>query len=198
MQPLTHIPSSTPRSSPRAPHIYLPCSPQDTLTWHLATRPQFGSRLASCITQACCIHAVGHGFPPGHTAEHRCRSEGLAQAVGQHTGLGPAMSSSGGGMAAPPGMVTQAERLPLYHMYYTYCHNPAAPGSIRQPTVASSTAEEHDAIWYLCNFYTIDTKGALAPLTIEGAPGSTHLQSTGCLKASLATQIKSTIRLETH
>lgn len=134
------------------------------------------------------------------SSRSHCRASVSLQGAG--SGCGPAHRSGschgGGGMAVPPGMVTQAERLPLYHIYYTYCHIPAAPGSIRQPTVANSTAEEHDAIWYLCNFYTIDTKSALALLTIEGAPGSTHLQSTGCLKASLATQIKSTIRLETH
>lgn len=121
---------------------------------------------------------------------------GCAWALSQHTGLGPTTFSSSGGMAVPPGTVTWAKRLPLCHIHFL--PYPYHLGRARQPTVASSIAEENDTIWYRCHLYTIDTKDALASLTIEGAPGSTHLQSTTCLKAALATQIKSTTRLETH
>ena len=99
-------------------------------------------------------------------------------------------------MAVPPGTVIRAERLPLCHIYLL--PYPYRLGRARQPTVASSIAEEQDTVWYLCHLYTIDTKDALASLTIEGAPDSTHLQSTACLKAALATQIKSTTRVKTR
>lgn len=187
------MPSSTPISSPMAPCIYTPYSPQDTLTLHLATGPQFGSRLANWISQAYCIHAVRLGFPLGRTAVHRCCSEGL------RSGSWPAHRSRSHrvlqqwGMAIPPSIVMRADRLPLCHIYLL--SYPYHLGRVRQPTVARSI---EDTVWYLCHLYTIDIKDALASLTIEGPPGSTHLQSTACLKAALATQIKSTTRLKTH
>lgn len=41
---------------------------------------QIGLELASWIIHTDCIHAEGLCFPLGHTAEHQCRSEGLALA----------------------------------------------------------------------------------------------------------------------
>lgn len=77
MQPPSHVPSSTPISSPTAPHIHPPRSSQDILMLRLTTGPLLGSRLASWITESCCIPSAGLGFPLGHTAEHHHCSEGL-------------------------------------------------------------------------------------------------------------------------
>jgi len=58
--------------------------------------------------------------------------------------VGPTTFSSGGGMTAPPSTVTQAEKLPLCHIYsllYLYCL-----GRARQPIAASSIAEEHSTV----------------------------------------------------
>lgn len=77
LQPPSHVPSSTPISSPTAPRIHPPRSSQDVLTLCLTTGPLLGSRLASWITEACCIPAAELGFPQGHIVEHYHCSEGL-------------------------------------------------------------------------------------------------------------------------
>lgn len=77
---------------------------------------------------------------------------------------------------------------------HTYCHIPTAWPERGSTSVTSSILEEHNTIWYLCHHYTIDIKDVLVSFTIERTPGSTHLQSTTCLKVVLVTEIK---RLET-
>lgn len=80
--------------------------------------------------------------------------------------VGPTTFSSSGGMASPFGTVTWAERLSLCHIYLL--PYPYHLGRARQLTVASSTAEKHNTIWYLSHPCTMDTKDAPASFTIEG------------------------------